>query len=106
MLATQTEFEILLGRVPSTEPVPSLAVIYFTASWCGACKNLDVPALQAAATAVGAAFLKCDVDVNDYTPGYCGIKKIPTFLVIKDKKIYELSSSDTATVAAWIKEIS
>jgi len=98
---------MLLGRVPSTEPVPPIAVIYFTASWCGACKNLDVPALQTAATAAGATFLKCDVDVNDYTAGYCGIRQIPTFLIVKDKKtIGPFSSSDTGTVAAWIKEMS
>jgi len=85
--------------------VPPLAVIYFTASWCGACKRLDIPALQATAEAVGGTFLKCDVDLNDYTAGYCGIRQIPTFLIVKNQKtVGPLSSSDTAAVAAWIKE--
>jgi thioredoxin-like negative regulator of GroEL len=106
MLATQTEFEALLGiaQVTGGPPPPAVVVIYFTASWCGACSRLDLPSLEAAFSP-GVTFLKCDVDVNDYTAGYCGIRKIPTFLMVKNKKpTSPFSSSDTAAVAGWIKE--
>lgn len=46
----------------------------------------------------------CDVDENDYTPGYCGVKSIPAFLAVVNGKPQPLfSSSDTLAVAQWIK---
>ena len=105
LLQTQEEFEILLGRVATDKPVPSFVVVYFTADWCKACKRLDLTAVQASAEK--ATWLKCDIDKNDYTAGYCGIRSIPTFLVIQDKKVMgTLGDSRTEKVVEWLKRFS
>jgi thioredoxin-like negative regulator of GroEL len=103
LLQNQEQFEILIGRVPSKDPVPSFCVVYFTATWCGACKRLDLNKVVAAAPT--AFWLKCDIDQNDYTAGFCGIRSIPTFLVIKDKTVVgTLGDSRTDTVVEWLKK--
>jgi thioredoxin 1 len=105
-LMTQEEFEQLLGVQPAPEGtvIPAFTVIYFTAGWCSACKRLDMPALEAALPE--ANWLKCDVDQNNYTAGYCGIRSIPTFLVVKDKKVVgTLQSSSNDAVEKWVRSL-
>jgi hypothetical protein len=47
---------------------------------------------------------KCDIDENDYTPGYCGVRSIPAFLAIVNGNVKPLFvSSDTQKVVDWIK---
>lgn len=102
LLQSQEGFEMLLGRVPTENPIPSFSIIYFTASWCKACKKLDLPLIQSIVPK--AVWYKCDIDVNDYTAGYCGIKSIPSFLVIQEKKVLsQLSDSRTEKVVEWLK---
>ena len=104
-LMNQEEFEQLLGRqpVPEGTVVPYFSVIYFTASWCGACRKLNIPALEAALPEVN--WLKCDVDQNNYTPGYCGVRSIPTFLIVANKQVVDTyTSSDNVKVEAWIRQ--
>ncbi len=49
-------------------------------------------------------WFECDVDENDYTPGYCGVKSIPAFLAIVNGQAQPLYvQSDTMKVAQWIK---
>jgi predicted DsbA family dithiol-disulfide isomerase len=44
-------------------------------------------------------WLKCDIDQNDYTAGYCGVRSIPTFLVIENMKIKgKFSSTQTEVI--------
>lgn len=101
-LQTQEQFEQLLGRAHSETPVPTFCIIYFTANWCGACKRLDLPLILKAAP--GATWFKCDIDKNDYTAGYCGIRSIPTFLVIQNGKVMgTLGESRTEMVVEWLK---
>jgi thioredoxin-like negative regulator of GroEL len=103
-LMTQEEFEQLIGvqPVPEGVEIPAFTVIYFTASWCGACRRLNMPALEAALPTVN--WLKCDIDQNNYTPGYCGVRSIPTFLIVKNKKVGEsLQSTSNEKVEAWIR---
>lgn len=101
-LATQEQLEMLIGKVPDVPAPKGTTVIYFTASWCGACKRLDMDFLRAATPY--ASWLKCDVDQNSYSPGYCGVRAIPHFMVLRDGAILgNLQSADTMKVAAWIK---
>lgn len=102
-LDTQVELEQLLGKVelPVGETLPPVACIYFTARWCGACKRLDLPAIEAATP--GVTWYKCDVDTNQYSPGFCGVRSIPSFMLILNKRpVGPFTSSDTAKVVAWI----
>ena len=104
-LINQSEFEILIGKEESSDIVPDLTVIYFTASWCKPCQKIDKEMLERSLNSVN--FLICDIDLNDYTAGYCGIRKIPTFMVIYKKKIVKVfSSSNTNEIIQQINQIS
>ena len=102
---TQEEFEILIGKGQEDVPVPTgVTVIYFTATWCGACRSVKPDALEAAMPSV--TWLKCDVDQNNYTSGYCGVRAIPTFLVVKNGKILgTLQANQNEKVLAWVTEL-
>jgi thioredoxin-like negative regulator of GroEL len=104
-LQTQVQFENLLKPIDENgKPASARVVVYFTASWCGACKRLDFPALLSS-TPQDIVWYKCDVDENKYTLGYCGLKSIPSFAVIKNGKFLgKLSSSDTMTVFDTLQE--
>ena len=103
-LMNQSEFEILIGKEESSDTVPVITVIYFTASWCKPCQKIDKEMLERSLSSVN--FLICDIDQNDYTAGYCGIRKIPTFMVIHKKKIIKVfSSSNTNEIVQQINQI-
>lgn len=103
-LETQEEFEQLIGRTASEEPLPPATLIYFTANWCGACRRIKMNEVEEAARNI--QMLKCDVDKNNYTPGFCNVRSIPAFIAIKDTKIIgELQTSDTGKIVDWIKQL-
>jgi hypothetical protein len=61
-----------------------------------------MPALEAALPEVN--WLKCDVDQNNYTGGYCGVRSIPSFIIVKDKKVSEIfQSTSNDAVEKWIR---
>ena len=94
-LPTQELFESFYKTVSR----PTL--IYFTASWCGPCKRLDWDVLfdHLKTTEV----YKCDVSENTYTPGFCGVKSIPAFMMLRPGQApASFQSSDTALVAEWL----
>jgi|LakMenEpi03Aug12_release.lakeMendotaPanAssembly.Ray.scaffolds.fasta_scaffold1098706_1 thioredoxin-like negative regulator of GroEL len=104
-LTDQQEFEQLigLGDAPSFY-VPELTIIYFTADWCGACRSLDLPSLENMSDNV--LWLKCNVDTNNYTPGYCNVKSIPTFLAIANKSVIGmLQHNKTSKVQEWVQNL-
>lgn len=100
-LLSQEQFEELLK---SPKPAP-LAIVYFTAKWCGPCKAMKLGKVLDAHT--GVDWYLCDMDDNDYTPGYCGVKSIPSFLAIINGKpftpIYKQSDADK--VIEWVSAI-
>jgi thioredoxin-like negative regulator of GroEL len=99
-LETQEQFEGLLNPANKN---PAAIVVYFTAPWCGACTRLDHNLIQNSLPEV--TWYKCDVDVNKYTLGYCGLQKIPSFAIIKNSKFFgKFTSSDTSTVIEMLNE--
>jgi thioredoxin 1 len=106
-LDTQEEFEALIGRSTNegTEyhEHPEFTIIWFSAEWCGPCKRIPVIELM---NEFPANWLKCDVDKNSYTPGYCNIKTIPSFMVIYKKKILGTKAcSDIFELKDWFRTI-
>ena len=105
LLISQIEFEELIGlQTPAPGTViPNFTVIYFTAAWCGACRSIKPDVLES--TLPGVNWLKCDVDMNNYTPGYCNVHSIPTFLIVANKKVVATKSSNKMeTILAWVTE--
>ena len=79
--------------------------VYFTASWCGPCRRLDLDAIEAAAKASGIPIWKVEQTVNDYTAGYCDVLSLPTFILVKPKDIVSrVSSSATADIVTWMSQ--
>lgn len=98
---SQEEFEAILK---SDKPHP-LQVIYFTAKWCGPCKALKLQAILDSFK--GVKWHVCDVDDNQYTPGYCNVKSIPSFLaIVKGKPVLPIyQQSDANKVIEWLDSI-
>ena len=90
-LETQEQFEQLLrprttnrNTIQMHEEkkyVPCVGIA-FGASWCGPCRRLDKDLIAAKTPFV--KWYYCDVDVNSYTLGYCGLKSIPSFVLLQD----------------------
>jgi thiol-disulfide isomerase/thioredoxin len=100
-LTTQEQYEALwFGQ--GTKPF----LIWFTAAWCKPCKRLDPAAIAAVAAVGGIPFYICDYTVNNYTPGYCGVRAFPTFLMLQpQRELARLTSSSTETVCEWIRNL-
>ena len=101
-LDSQVQFEELIKPIGSTgKKADEDVIVYFTASWCGACSQLDFKRILSARQ--GIIWYKCDIDVNKYTLGYCGLQKIPSFVFIKSGKFLgKMTSSNTDLVVSTI----
>lgn len=107
---TQTEFEnYWFGKVEPTKPASFRSsdkafLVYFTATWCGACKRLDLDTIETAAKTAGVPLWKVEQTVNDYTAGYCQVRSLPSFLLMTPRKeVGRIASSKTDEVVEWIK---
>ena len=105
-LPSHEYFEILIGRKEPEQKnfeFHDTTIIWFTAQWCGPCKRIQIDQLM---NTFPVNWLKCDIDKNDYTAGYCNIRSIPTFLIIHKKKILGIkSSADTNEISNWLREL-
>jgi thioredoxin-like negative regulator of GroEL len=114
LLETQAMFETLWtydkndpkAHVPEGLREDHKWIVYFTAKWCGPCRQIVVDEVDIAAEARGFTLWKCDIDVNDYTPGYCGVRTVPTFMCFEPKKIVSvLKSNNTDEIMNWISAL-
>jgi hypothetical protein len=103
-LDSQEELEALIGRGGSYDgEIPDLTIIWFSAEWCGPCKKIPISQLM---SEFPANWLKCDVDRNKYSPGYCNIRTIPSFMVIyKTKILGTKGSSSIIELNEWFRTI-
>jgi thioredoxin-like negative regulator of GroEL len=104
-LQTQGQFEDLLKPIGTNgKPAARAVVVYFTASWCGACKLIDFDKLIKTVP-IPIVWYKCDIDENKYTLGYCGLSKIPSFVLIKDGKFLgKFTSSDIGMIFDMLEQ--
>ena len=108
-LKTQDDFEKMWFLDTAAEPLVGMRrndrgwIQYHTASWCGPCKRLAVGEIVEAAKKHGLTIWKIDVDENDYTSGYCGVRSVPTFqYCVPQKIVATLQDSRTDAVLDWI----
>lgn len=101
-LQTQDQLEALLRRGEYKDAqVAPLVAIYFTADWCGACRRLNLGQILAQFPQVH--WYVCDVDANNYSAGFCGVRSIPSFMLIVNGKPSQLfTNSDTNSVINWL----
>ena len=112
MLDTQNDFETMWLADPKGAALDGMRksdktfLIYFTAKWCGYCRNIDLLKVDAAATAKGLTLWKCEHTVNDYTSGFCGVRGFPTFMAFRPKKVVDqFQGSNTEEICRWIESL-
>ena len=94
--------QLLQNKFPGQKP---LTIIYFTASWCGPCNSLILN--EIVKLNPEAHWFICDIDVNKYSSGYCGVNSVPTFMaIVHGKPLPPLSSSITQNVGKYIIQAS
>lgn len=108
LLPDHEYFETLIGRGNyeqyETTKFPDRVIVYFTASWCGACKRIALDALVKNTPDI--TWIKCDVDKVPETLGYCSMTSIPSFAYVENRKFKgNISTSDNAKIALWIKSM-
>jgi hypothetical protein len=106
-LKTHEEFEGLLcpAKGDPAKYAP-LVIVYFTARWCGACKRIDFNKIVNAPNSIAAKWRTCDVDVNNFTPGFCDVRAIPSFQAIIYGRCEPLfQSSSTDDIITWMKKM-
>ena len=77
-------------------------VVCFSAKWCGPCQKLNKRLLVEKTP--GVKWYSCDVDTNDVTLGYCSLKGIPGFCIIKDGvfKDKKQGAANEDDVLSWL----
>ena len=81
-------------------------IVYFTASWCKPCKKLDRDLIVAKAKESFLPIYICDAEENEYTPGFCGVRSFPTFVLFAlNKQINTITTSSTDVILKWIELI-
>lgn len=77
-------------------------VVCFSAKWCGPCQKLNKKWIVAKTP--GVQWYSCDVDENDITLGYCSLKGIPGFCIIKDGmfKDKKQGAANEDDVLSWL----
>ncbi len=86
------------------EAAKGLAVVDFTASWCGPCQTIG-PTFEALANSDGGklAFFKVDVDANKKAAKLAGVGALPTFQVwAQGKKVGEVIGADEKKLKALL----
>lgn len=108
-LPNHMDFEKMLRPRRPTEDgfldtYPPWVIVSFSAKWCGPCKTIDKKALVAATP--GVKWYSVDVDVNDTTLGYCGLRSIPAFCIIRDGHFLDRRSGAASVPALlqWLAE--
>jgi len=78
-------------------------IVSFSAKWCGPCKKLDKASIVKATPLV--KWYSCDIDENTYTLGYCSLRSIPSFAIIKDGVFVDAKPvpSSLPDIFEWLK---
>lgn len=78
--------------------------VQFSATWCGPCQRLDKALIVEKTPTL--KWYYCDVDENDTSLGYAGLKSIPGFCLIKDGmlKATKAGARDVHDVMSWLHD--
>ena len=84
------------------EPRAPWVCVQFSANWCAPCRRLDKATLVKHTP--GIVWYYCDIDSNDTSLGYAGLKSIPGFCLIQDGtfKAHKAGASGTEDVLTWL----
>jgi thiol-disulfide isomerase/thioredoxin len=95
--------ETLETLLQFNDPFP-IAIVYFTATWCGPCNRVRLQEVVEARPDV--KWYVCDVDENDYSLGYCGGSSIPAWLpIVKGKAGALYNQSNMDAILQWVRSL-
>ena len=86
----------------------SLVIAYFTASWCGPCKNISPVVMNIAENNETIIVIKVDVDECEDISSYCEISCMPTFKFYKNKSleaVHTFSGADSDNLINTIRNL-
>lgn len=82
-----------------------LAILYFTATWCGPCRFISPLFTSLAAKYTKVVFLKVDIDEARDVAARWNVSSVPTFFFIRDgKEVDKLIGADKGVLERKIAE--
>jgi thioredoxin-like negative regulator of GroEL len=112
LVDTQDIFETLWHADPASKSPEGLRVkdrmflVYFTATWCGHCKKINLKEVDMVAKKHGLTLWKVEHTTNDYTAGFCNVRSFPTFMAFQPKKVVgTFQSNVTEDICKWIESL-
>ncbi|KAL7575282.1 hypothetical protein ACA910_001807 [Epithemia clementina (nom. ined.)] len=82
------------------------SVVYFTATWCGPCRQIKPIYEELSTKYTGVAFGKVDVDENQDAAADFEIRAVPTFVFFDGKDGQQrFSGADSKQLESWTKEL-
>ncbi len=103
-LQSQEQFEAMYSPGPDQPRLGTPVLIWFSAKWCGPCRKVNADAIAKAFPKL--PFYKCDIDENDYTPGFCGVRAIPSFIIVFPTPrtlAGPFQNSDSQKIIDWVQ---
>jgi len=78
-------------------------VVWFGATWCGPCQELDAAAIHQKATSLALTLIHVDVDAGAKIAAACKITKIPTFITFSDgEPDIKITTANTTAVLGFL----
>jgi len=76
--------------------------VCFSAKWCAPCKRLNKKLIVDSTPEI--KWYSCDIDENNTTLGYCSLRSIPSFVLLKNGTFVENKSSvaNAEDVLQWL----
>ncbi|PPD95012.1 hypothetical protein GOBAR_DD07962 [Gossypium barbadense] len=97
-----SELEIKLNAATRTS---RLAILYFTATWCGPCRFISPLYTSLAAKYAKVVFLKVDIDEGRDVAARWNISSVPTFFFIRNgKEVDKVVGADKNTLESKIAQ--
>ena len=105
VIKLENDLESFKHIICKNEVCPDLIMCYFTAIWCGPCKQISPIVTNIAENNPHIKVLKIDVDDCEDISEYCKIDCMPTFKFYKNNNIEEVHSFSGADSKELIKTI-
>jgi len=83
-------------------PVDGPAVIWFSATWCGPCKQVDTTTLASRSAELSVPVFHCDIDDCPDIADAFEVKSIPTFVAVRNGKATGTTTTGPTTTS-WLR---
>ena len=100
-----TEYEEYIKTILSNEYKNKLIISYFTAKWCGPCKEVSPLVQRIGEEKDSIVVIKVDVDESEEISIECEIECMPTFLFYKNSNIEPIQRFSGANIDLLVQNI-